>query len=78
VDNFPRRTFQMNNEILTLKDLSKYLKVDEKTIYRILQEKRIPSFKVRGHWRFKKKTIDYWIDQQNPLVNERRYLGRKK
>lgn len=54
----------MNEEILTLGEVSKYLKVDEQTIYRLSQQKRIPAFKVGGQWRYKKDAIIQWIDGQ--------------
>lgn len=54
----------MEEEILTVKDLANFLKVDEKTIYRLIQDKAIPCFKVRGQWRFKKSMVVEWIDQK--------------
>mgnify|MGYP000023415306 CR=1 FL=1 len=54
----------MDEEILTVKDLANFLKVDEKTIYRLIQDKEIPCFKVRGQWRFKKSIIVEWIDKK--------------
>ena len=35
-------------EILTLKELAKHLKVNERTIYRLASSKKIPAFKVGG------------------------------
>ena len=36
--------------ILTIKEVAGYLKVKERTIYRLSQAKKIPSFKVGGMW----------------------------
>ena len=47
--------------ILTLKEVSEYLKVTERTIYRLAAGKKMPAFKVGGSWRFKKTDIDQWI-----------------
>lgn len=52
------------NEILTIKEVATYLKVTERTIYRLAAEKKIPAFKVGGTWRFPRSEIDYWIRQQ--------------
>ena len=52
-------------EILTLKELAEYLKVNDKTIYRLSSEGKIPAFKVGNNWRFKKESIDRWIEEQN-------------
>ena len=51
----------MTDEILTIKELSAYLKTSEKTIYRMLSKSEIPAFKVGTVWRFKKEDIDKWI-----------------
>ncbi len=50
--------------ILTIKEVADYLKVTERTIYRLSQAKKIPSFKVGGMWRFLHKDIDSWIAKQ--------------
>lgn len=54
----------MNDEILTLKEVAQLLKVAEKTVYTMSQNKELPAFKVRGQWRFRREDIDRWIDQQ--------------
>jgi excisionase family DNA binding protein len=51
-------------EILTIKELAEYLKVNERTIYRLAAAKKIPAFKVGGSWRFSLADIDGWIKQQ--------------
>ena len=50
--------------ILTIKEVANYLKVTERTIYRLSQAKKSPSFKVGGMWRFLRKDIDAWIAKQ--------------
>jgi excisionase family DNA binding protein len=42
-----------------------YLKVTERTIYRLAEAKQIPAFKVGGSWRFSKADIDGWIKRQS-------------
>ena len=52
-------------EILTIKQVADYLKVTERTIYRLAAAKKIPAFKVGGSWRFSRADIDIWIKQQS-------------
>jgi excisionase family DNA binding protein len=40
----------MTDDILTIKELSSYLKTSEKTIYRLLSKNEIPAFKVGTIW----------------------------
>ena len=54
----------MTDEILTLKEVAQYLKLAEKTAYRLAAEGKLPGFKVGGSWRFKKEDIEHWIEQQ--------------
>ncbi len=53
-----------NRDIFTIKELSDYLKLAEKTAYRLTSEGKIPGFKVGGSWRFRKSEIDRWIREQ--------------
>lgn len=58
-------TSTSEGEILTIKQVADYLKVTERTIYRLAAAKKIPAFKVGGTWRFSRADIDTWIKQQS-------------
>lgn len=58
-------TSTSEGEILTLKQVAEFLKVTERTIYRLAAAKKIPAFKVGGTWRFSKAEITEWIQQQS-------------
>lgn len=49
---------------MTVRDVAEFLAVDEKTIYRLVQQRKIPGFKVAGTWRFQMKDIQGWINLQ--------------
>lgn len=51
-------------EILTLRQVAEFLKVTDRTIYRLAAAKKIPAFKAGGTWRFSKAEITEWIQQQ--------------
>ncbi|MFO0911328.1 MAG: helix-turn-helix domain-containing protein, partial [Pirellulales bacterium] len=51
--------------ILTIREVADYLKVTDRTIYRLAAAKKIPAFKVGGTWRFSLADIDIWIKQQS-------------
>lgn len=53
------------SEILTLKQVADYLKVTERTIYRLAAAKKVPAFKVGGTWRFSRAAIAGWIKLQS-------------
>ncbi|MCG6399838.1 methylation-associated defense system helix-turn-helix domain-containing protein MAD1 [Vibrio fluvialis] len=54
----------MNDQILTLKEVSTYLKLAEKTAYRLVSEGKLPGFKVGGSWRFRRDDLHAWIEKQ--------------
>lgn len=54
----------MPRDIFTLREVAHYLKVTERTIYRLVAEQRIPGFKVGGSWRFRQADLDKWMRNQ--------------
>ena len=60
----------MTDEILTLKEVAQYLKLAEKTAYRLTADGKLPGFKVGGSWRFKRVDIEQWIEQSKQGQNK--------
>ena len=54
----------MVDQVLTVKQVADYLKVNERTVYRMAVAKKIPGFKVGASWRFKLTEIEKWINKQ--------------
>lgn len=54
----------MQNDIMTVKDVATYLKLNEKTADKRVVEGKLPGFKVGGSWRFRRSAIEAWIDSQ--------------
>jgi excisionase family DNA binding protein len=52
-------------EILTLAEASRYLKVTKATIYRLAQQGKMPAFKVGKIWRFKRNKIEAWLESNS-------------
>jgi excisionase family DNA binding protein len=61
---------KMTDEILTLKEVAEYLKLAEKTAYRLAAEGKLPGFKVGGSWRFKREDIEKWIEMSKGVHNK--------
>lgn len=56
------KTITKHEEILTLQEIAEYLKVDKRTVYRMVKSKKLPAFKVGNQWRFSKTDIFKWIE----------------
>ena len=54
----------MSVQIMTVKDVASYLKLNERTVYRMATSAKIPAFKVGTSWRFKREDIEKWIEEQ--------------
>ncbi len=59
--------------VLTVTEVSEYLKLAESTVYRLAKEHKLPCRKVGGAWRFSRKAIDDWLAQA-PVED----IGRQK
>ena len=62
MDEFP--------QVLTIEEASKYLRIPLSTLYKLAQDKKIPCQKVGRHWRFRKETIDHWLDERSILTDK--------
>ena len=51
---------EMRSRVLTVQEVSTYLRVHPSTIYRMLKKNQLPAFRVGSDWRFNVETIDRW------------------
>ena len=56
--------FGMEDSILTIEEVAKYLRVSERTVYDWAQRGEIPSGKIGTVWRFKKAEIEKWVNER--------------
>jgi PTS system nitrogen regulatory IIA component len=52
------------DEILTIREVAKYLKMNERSIYKLAHQGLIPTVKIASQWRFRKNLIDAWLEGQ--------------
>jgi excisionase family DNA binding protein len=50
----------IRNRVLTVQEVSSYLRVHPSTIYRMLKKNQLPAFRVGSDWRFTVEAIDKW------------------
>ncbi len=53
--------------VMTVKEVSAYLRLAESTVYKLAQEGQLPGRKVGGAWRFSRKGIEGWLGER-PLT----------
>ena len=54
----------VEDDILTIEEIAKYLRVSERTVYDWAQKGEIPSGKIGTVWRFKKSEIINWVNER--------------
>ena len=53
-----------DDEIMTVNEVAQYLKISLITTYRLVQDGRIPAFKVGRNWRVKRSDLADFIEKQ--------------
>ena len=50
------------DEVMTVEEVARYLKLKPQTVYKWAQEGQIPGTKLGKEWRFRRAILDRWID----------------
>jgi excisionase family DNA binding protein len=61
---------QASDEVMTLDELALYLKLPKSTLYKLVQEGRIPGQKLGKQWRFARRAIEQWLEQQSSTMDK--------
>ncbi len=64
----------MARDLMNTREVAEYLGINEKQVYALIKQKRIPASRATGKWVFPRKLIDEWIegDAQAGLKEARR------
>lgn len=65
------------SSFLNVKGVSEYLTLKASSIYSLVEEKKIPHYRIGKQIRFKKSDIDEWMEQQKQEVVEIRVEANK-
>jgi excisionase family DNA binding protein len=52
---------------LTTEDVLGYLKVNPRTIYRLIRTGELPAVRIGRHWRFSRTDLDDWLERQRTV-----------
>lgn len=61
-------------ELLTLHEASRYLKINRMTLYKMAWDGKIPAYKVGRQWRFKGSILDKWLEDPHAFKKNKRYV----
>ena len=57
-------SFKIEDDILTIEEVAKYLRVSDRTVYDWAQKGEIPAVKIGTVWRFKKSEVENWVNER--------------
>ncbi|HAT5923237.1 TPA: helix-turn-helix domain-containing protein [Legionella pneumophila] len=60
----------MNDRWLSVDEIAEYLGVKRDTVYKWINEKRMPAHKIGRLWKFKKDDVDYWVKNNGAAETE--------
>ena len=61
---------EIGHEILTIKEICDLLQVHPSTIYKMVKQGKIPSFRVGADWRFRKDLIERWMAEKSTAARQ--------
>jgi len=64
------------DEIMSIKDVSEYLRIPISTVYKLAQSGQIPGVKVGKHWRFVKKDLDQLFEKKAAKKSSDTFEGK--
>ena len=70
---------ELESKVLTVQEVSNYLRVHPSTIYRMLKKNLLPAFRVGSDWRFTIEAIDKWrasVESGIPETQRLSWRGR--
>ena len=54
----------MTEVLMTVEEVAKYLQLNTQTVSRMAARGELPAVKIGRHWRFRKETLDSFLDEQ--------------
>jgi excisionase family DNA binding protein len=63
-------------ELMTLKEVARYLRLSDQTLYKMVEQGRVPALKAGTRWRFRKDEIDAWMRRRAKGVRRGRVTQR--
>ena len=55
---------------LTLNDAAGILQVSKRTLFRMIQQRKIPAMKVGGQWRIRESQFKKWVERKENRASE--------
>jgi excisionase family DNA binding protein len=61
----PNSAPSTDDEILTVMDVARFLRVPKSTVYKLARASELPASKIGKHWRFLRRDIHEWLHSRS-------------
>lgn len=65
-------------DVMTIDQLAEYLQIPKSTLYKLVQDAKVPGKKVGRQWRFHREAVDAWLAQGPDLSGGEGPAGPKQ
>jgi excisionase family DNA binding protein len=65
-------------DVMTIDQLAEYLQIPKSTLYKLVQDGKVPGKKVGRQWRFHRDAVDAWLAEGPDLSGEEGPAGSKQ
>lgn len=57
------RPLKKSARLMTVQEISKYLRLHPGTVYRLAKAGQLPAFKIGDSWRFDPERVERWLER---------------
>lgn len=61
---------QLSDRWLSVQEIAQYLGISKETIYRWVEVKKIPAYKIGKQWKFKAAEVDEWVRKKGKTLSQ--------
>jgi excisionase family DNA binding protein len=55
------------SEVMTTEEVIAFLRVNTRTLYRLIRSGNFPAVRVGRQWRFRRSDLEAWLDRDRPV-----------
>ena len=59
-----------DREVLTAREVGNLLRVHPTTVYKLVRQGKIPSFRIGSYWRFRTDLIERWMAEKSMYARQ--------
>ena len=56
------------HEFLTTDEVLGYLRINARTVYRLIRDGELPAVRIGRQWRIRRGDLDNWLEGRRPVV----------